>query len=80
MICPKCKEELLKSKVKILSINTFPSANDAFWDEHGIFHLHGDMKRQYKCICDNKHNFFYIKSDPCMTANCNFVFESVEFI
>ncbi len=69
MICDTCKQQGLKSKVRIKSQNAIDfSQMDCYYDENGDWHIHDSNDYTDVMICENNHSW-QVRHKPVSCAN-----------
>jgi hypothetical protein len=70
MICQKCQEEGLKSRVQDLGGTSTLLGYSSYYDEDGKRHSHdpNTLTNYYKC--SNGHEFYVTSKSRC--SNCNY--------
>lgn len=71
MICPKCKELGLKSKVYGGNVGFSTCAGwQPYYDEEGIHHSHNPNSNTSSLYCSNGHRIVISSSNKCV--NCDY--------
>lgn len=71
MICEKCKEEGLTSKVYTESMAHYCMAWEPYYDEQGVFHSHDVNHNGSLYRCSRGHVFHVNNIPTCPAKNCD---------
>lgn len=69
MICEKCKNEKLTSKIYEGCGTTTLMGYSPYYDELGKYHSHNPNKRKYNYHCSKGHHWTLKFNDQCSSCN-----------